>query len=308
MAQIKTTTKKKRISSTTVNFIILFLMVIILGAGLYFFYYFYLQIKAEEIKDLSESRADLTVKKVVKDIKLNELINNGFYELKQHGVMEYGEQLSGVPTSLEFPLAPENIKVINPQIGNELIIMWQKPEHALFEKVNIYRSEKFAKLGTVIATDMAPSGHFVDEDVKNNVQYYYLVRSSNGTNESENQEQTLGMPTDITPPFPPQNVVITDTEESKIKITWENPIGNDFAYARVYRSEIRGEKGNVVGDNITDNIYEDKNIKDGKDYYYIVTSVDEAGNESSNVLVAPPSGNPLPFGSEKEEVVVLIET
>lgn len=300
MPKIKTK-GKKRISSTTVNFIILFLMIIILGAGLYFFYYYYLQIKSEEIETLAESRAQLTLQKVVKDLDMGSLVANGFYDLKQHGVMEYGEQLNAVPTNRSQPLAPENARIINPGAGEELIILWQKPEAAQFEKVVVYRSEKPGEIGRKIAQDEDATGYYIDNEIKDNVAYYYTVRSVHEGSESGNTAQIKGVSTDFLPPYPPENVEVTNSGESSLLISWMDPEDKDYAYCRVYRSQIRGLAGEIIADKITDGQYIDKNVSDGTQYYYMVTSVDKAGNESPSALSAPPAGNRNPFGSEIED-------
>ncbi|MBU0731882.1 hypothetical protein KKC88_03325 [Patescibacteria group bacterium] len=300
MPKIKTK-RKQKISSTTINFIILFLMIVILGVGLYFFYYFYLQIKSEEIETLADSRAHLTVQSVVKDLDIGNLVENGFYELKQHGIMEYGEQLKGVPTNQQQPLAPDNARIINPGMGDELILMWEKPEPALFKKVVVYRSEAPGKIGQIIAKDQGATGYYIDTSIKDNIAYYYTIRAVNDGYESGNTAQLKGIATDFTPPFPPKNVEVSDTEESALLISWSDPEDKDFAYCRVYRSQVRGAAGELLADKITEGEYIDKNIADGMDYYYMITAVDASGNESSSALSAPPAGNSIPFGSEIDE-------
>lgn len=299
--------KKKGLSSMTVNFIILFLMLAVLGAGMYFFYYYYLQIKSSEVEALAESRAQLTMQKIVKDLDMAGLVESGFYDLKQHGVMEYGRQLKAVPTDRQRPLAPENARVINPGVGEELIIMWQKPEAALFEEVVVYRSEAPGELGRAVAENMPAAGYFIDAEIDSNTAYYYTVRSVNEGRESGNTAQLNGVATDFTPPFPPRGVAVADTEESALVVSWNDPPDKDFAYCRVYRSRIPGMAGEMVADQVTAGEYRDKDVSDGTDYYYMVTSVDKAGNESSSALSAPPAGNPAPFGNETREPVAAAE-
>ena len=73
---------------------------------------------------------------------------------------------------------------------------------------------------------------------------------------------------------------------------------NDFEFIRIYRSQISGLLGELIVDKVQKETYTDTNVKDNTAYYYSITSVDENGNESSNVLSVSPAGNEFPFGEE----------
>lgn len=91
----------------------------------------------------------------------------------------------------------------------------------------------------------------------------------------------LVAPADTTPPSAPASLGAVALGEGKIKITWKNP-NQDFAYARVYRSDKSGELGKIVAAQVKGQQHTDDTVIDGIVYYYTVRSADPAGNESNN--------------------------
>ncbi|KKS37653.1 MAG: hypothetical protein UV01_C0009G0061, partial [Parcubacteria group bacterium GW2011_GWA2_42_14] len=86
---------------------------------------------------------------------------------------------------------------------------------------------------------------------------------------------------DITPPDAPSNVKISALTEGKVKISWVNP-AKDFHHVKIYRSEANGESGTVVLNDLTGDSTTDSGLSGGKTYYYLLRSIDPAGNESNN--------------------------
>jgi fibronectin type 3 domain-containing protein len=54
----------------------------------------------------------------------------------------------------------------------------------------------------------------------------------------------------------------------------------DFSHYRVYRKLPPNKEFQLVADKVTSTSYKDKDLKAGKTYIYVVTSVDTKGNES----------------------------
>ena len=298
MPKLKTTTKKKRLSVSTINLIILFLFTILLGCGLYVFYHFYLEVKTEEVQTLAESRSEFTGQKVVKELNINSLIENDYFELKEHGDMEYTDQHETVSTNNENPAAPVKIKVINPKIGEELIIKWQMPMGGEADSVVLFRSERVGNTGDQIAEGLAVSGFYIDTEIENNKEYYYALKSVNAEYKSEISKQLAGLSTDEVAPMAPENIKAENTGQTEIALSWKTPIEKDFSHNRIYRSQISGLLGELIVDKVKQDTYTDTNVKDNTTYYYSITSVDKSDNESSNVLSVSPAGNELPFGEE----------
>ena len=86
---------------------------------------------------------------------------------------------------------------------------------------------------------------------------------------------------DITPPDAPSNVKISASGEGRVKISWTNP-AKDFHHVKIYRSEKDGESGTVVLNDISGASTTDSGLTGGKTYYYLLRSIDPAGNESNN--------------------------
>ena len=87
---------------------------------------------------------------------------------------------------------------------------------------------------------------------------------------------------DSTAPEAPAGVTLSNSEAGVVLISWQNP-AKDFKYAKMYRSEKKGEPGAVVYNNVTGASQKDTGLTGGVTYYYIVRAVDSAGNESPNV-------------------------
>lgn len=85
---------------------------------------------------------------------------------------------------------------------------------------------------------------------------------------------------DITPPAAPTSIRVTKVPNGNL-ITWVNPTA-DFRHAKVYRSTEEGKLGSVIYAQVPHNSVIDTAITDGAKYYYVVRSVDPAGNESIN--------------------------
>ena len=92
----------------------------------------------------------------------------------------------------------------------------------------------------------------------------------------------LVAPADATPPSTPTDVSLKRGKAGEIVIAWVNP-SSDFGHAKIYRSEKKGELGELVANNLKKSTFSDQdNIVDGTTYYYTVRAVDPAGNESTN--------------------------
>jgi len=91
---------------------------------------------------------------------------------------------------------------------------------------------------------------------------------------------------DTTPPAAPGNISVSQSAvgESLIKISWSDPADSDLAKISVYRSNIKGQLGEVVCSFerpvFTSTVCNDKNFIVGNTYYYTVKAADTAGNIS----------------------------
>jgi hypothetical protein len=121
--------------------------------------------------------------------------------------------------------------------------------------------------------------------------YAYVVRSviSEGGNllESADSRPVIITPKDIYPPAPPQDVVGavipgSPPGTSAVDLSWTINLETDLAGYRVYRSESEDEKGQLITpDLLPTPSFRDTTVVAGHRYWYSVTAVDRAGNESA---------------------------
>jgi hypothetical protein len=127
--------------------------------------------------------------------------------------------------------------------------------------------------------------------------YVYIVRSvvlAEGKElESDDSDPAIVSPKDIFPPAAPQNLVAAvlpgPTPDSiLVDLSWSINLETDLAGYRVYRSEQQDTRGVLITpDVLLAPAYRDNSVASGHHYWYFVTAVDRAGNESapSTVIV-----------------------
>jgi hypothetical protein len=141
----------------------------------------------------------------------------------------------------------------------------------------------------------ADSPTFTDTQFEFGHTYFYLIRSAatmeGNALESDDSEPLVVTPVDIFPPSTPQNIVAavasaTPDGAPEVDLSWSINPETDLAGYRVYRSEREDDKGELVTpDLLLSPAYRDTSVRLGGRYWYRVTAVDRAGNESA--LSAP---------------------
>ena len=140
-----------------------------------------------------------------------------------------------------------------------------------------------------IATTTAPE--FLDTGFDYGKTYAYLVRTivlADGVaHESGDSQPAILTPKDTFPPAPPQGIVAavlpgTSPASLVVDISWSINIETDLAGYRLYRSEQEGTQGQLLTPELLPTpAYRDNTVSSGKRYWYTVTAVDRAGNESA---------------------------
>ena len=122
--------------------------------------------------------------------------------------------------------------------------------------------------------------------------YVYIVRSAiaaaeGSTLESDDSDPLLLAAVDTFPPSVPQGVVAAVTSASpgsapEVDLSWSINSETDLAGYRVYRSEQQNDKGELLTPELLlSPAYRDISVRPEHQYWYRVTSVDRAGNESA---------------------------
>jgi fibronectin type 3 domain-containing protein len=126
---------------------------------------------------------------------------------------------------------------------------------------------------------------FKDSAVSNNATYYYIVRSVDSPalpwRESPDSIEVSATPRDMTPPARPTGLTVVPGV-GRAFLTWNENKERDLDGYYVYRSTRRNRNyRKLTNKAITLATFSDETAKQGMIYYYMVTAVDKAGNESA---------------------------
>jgi hypothetical protein len=124
--------------------------------------------------------------------------------------------------------------------------------------------------------------------------YAYIVRSAvlveGNALESADSAPAIVTPRDTFPPAAPQNLVAAVLSGATagsvlVDLSWSINLETDLAGYRVYRSEQQDTRGTLITpDPLLAPAYRDTSVEPGHRYWYSVTAVDRAGNESNASL------------------------
>lgn len=150
-----------------------------------------------------------------------------------------------------------------------------------------------------IATTAAPE--YRDAGFDYGKTYVYIVRTVIAQDgkplESADSRPVILTPKDIFPPAPPEDVVgaiLPGTARAGVivDLSWAINLETDLAGYRVYRTEQEKERGQLLTrELLPSSAYRDNSALSGHRYWYTVTAVDRAGNESApsaSLLVVVP--------------------
>ena len=154
-----------------------------------------------------------------------------------------------------------------------------------------------------IAATTAPE--FLDTGFDYGKSYAYLVRSvvlaGGAPRESGDSQAAILTPKDIFPPAAPQGIVAAVISSGApaslvVDLSWSINLESDLAGYRLYRSEQEGTQGQLLTpDLLSTPAYRDNSVSSGKRFWYTVTAVDRAGNQSaSSAAVAVDVAQPSP--------------
>jgi len=132
---------------------------------------------------------------------------------------------------------------------------------------------------------------FSDAQFAFNTAYIYTVRavanSGAETLESDDSAPLAITPEDIFPPATPSGLVAsiipaTNSEPARVELSWEINPETDLAGYSIYRSEDQSTTGQKLNSRLLlAPVFRDNTVTEGAKYFYRVSAVDRAGNESS---------------------------
>ena len=218
---------------------------------------------------------------------------------------------SNVVSVRVFPV-PEAIAHVEARVTESAIdLSWAAPARTsggdllgALAEYRIYRGELDPSFSEAASTDLskakwkspfallAPSGENSYQDTLFDFgkTYVYIVRSvvqvDGNALESSDSAPAVVTPRDTFPPAAPQNLVAAvlsgATPGSVLAdLSWSINLETDLAGYRVYRSEQQGTRGGLITPELLlVPAYRDTSVEPGHRYWYSVTAVDRAGNES----------------------------
>lgn len=189
---------------------------------------------------------------------------------------------------LSWP-APPSIAATNP---NELLAGYrvyrgELDQSALLPSPSDLSQAKWKSSPVLLASTQTNS--YSDHLFDFGKSYLYFVRSvvivDGVPIESDDSAPSIITPRDTFPPAAPQNLVIAEIPGENgatvADLSWSINTESDLAGYRVYRSEKSGNRGQLLtSDLLQSPSYRDTSVQPGKQYFYVVTAVDRAGNES----------------------------
>ena len=153
-----------------------------------------------------------------------------------------------------------------------------------FVGYNIYRrTEKGRYEDAPLNKEPLRTNSYKDTAVVNDTTYYYIVRAVDSPaqpwRESPDSNESPAVPRDKTAPLRPEGLTVVPGVD-RVFLTWNENKERDLAGYHVYRSEKSGKDYERLTEKpIRRTTFSDETVKPGTAYYYVVTAVDQTGNE-----------------------------
>jgi len=234
------------------------------------------------------------------------------YIVRTHASQKRASADSNAVSVRVFPV-PERIASIEARVTESAIeLSWPAPSRTsggepvpAVTGYRIYRSEITPSAATSSAPVLpqkkgeAPSGALASSETNSyndtsftfDRTYVYTVRSviqvENNALESSGSQSVTVTPRDTFPPAAPQGLVaalLPGTAPGALvaDLSWAINLETDLAGYRVYRSEQESTRGQVLNPELLPTpAIRDTSVEPGHRYWYTVTAVDHAGNESA---------------------------
>lgn len=271
----------------------------------------YLAIRNQTISEQSTSIKTEADVPIVQSVPEDSLVHERVLTLQSTPKSSYAEQVVGKSTGALTPDVPD-FTATNTQLGNGVLLSWYNQERTeTYDGIIIYRSVDAMSSGEPIATvTTVGDGTYLDTTVAHAQSYYYTIQTFRTADTGEKITSALSsvypvVVADTIAPNPPTAVTVTTAEDDAqaLVIQWQNAVTDDVEKNAIYRSTIPGQVGEkLVTVPGVDGRWQDTSITDNQTYYYTVSAIDAAGNESSVDLPVAPYGNANPFVASGQEI------
>ena len=196
------------------------------------------------------------------------------------------------PVDKTPPLIPEGVETTEEE--GRIIVSWKMNLELDLSHYDIYRSTSphgdFEKINKTPIQKDKPI--YTDTDVVYGITYFYEIKAIDlSGNESILSGAKTGHSKDLTPPSPPMDIRY-EVKEHTVNLNWKAPKDPGLLGYYVYRGDERDKLVRIVGEPIGkdtlkffDPGYRGRGLWPGKTYYYAVSALDLALNESEKTLV-----------------------
>jgi len=198
-------------------------------------------------------------------------------------------EAAAAPVDNLAPTAPTGLSAADTpgDNGRSITLNWSPSVSAGVAAQRIYRSTTAGgPYGLVASIGNNTTTTYADTSVSNGTTYYYVVRASDGGNESADSNQVSAVSVDNLTPAAPTGLSAADTvgdNGGSITLSWTPSSAPDVIEQRVLRATTSGgpysQVGTIVGNGTS--TYADTTAVDGTTYYYVIRAYD-GSNVSGN--------------------------
>lgn len=186
----------------------------------------------------------------------------------------------------EDSVAPVKPEIISFETNRQAVsIMWQRNPESDLAGYRVYKD-------AVANFDIQPGKliaevnemEYNDAMVQDNTAFYYKITAVDRRgNESEPSDEIKIQIPDYTAPEKPAGLVVVYVNLDEVRLVWAVNGEEDLLGYRVYRNLIGAferKDQDRVADSVSGNAFTDRNLSENIEYFYCVTAIDSAGNES----------------------------
>lgn len=199
-------------------------------------------------------------------------------------VIESGSEavsVSGLAGSNGVPPPPQDLFIQDLRIGDSLRLAWTLPVDDSRSAIEVWRGNE-NNAQSLLATLPPDTRSFTDSSLKTGQVYEYALAVRSGEAVSAKGAVVSGFPTDTTPPSPPRSLILSRLAEgSGFRLSWLRAEISEPSTYRIWRSEKPDERGVMLAALVDGLSYDDTTAVSGAVYWYRVTAIDGAGNESA---------------------------
>ncbi|MEO0797285.1 MAG: DUF6288 domain-containing protein [Verrucomicrobiota bacterium] len=170
-----------------------------------------------------------------------------------------------------------------------IVLTWDEPSNEDVTSFEVLRS--LVSGGPYDSLGFVTDNRFVDSGLTNGVTYYYVLRAVDLVEEVSNStSEVSAVPADDTTAPAAATALTAVNGYTRVYLNWDDSPEADATSYNIYRANTSAGPYGLLGNSGSQSAYTDTSLSNGVTYYYRVTAVDLAGNESDP---AEASASPL---------------